>query len=75
MKSKLTLRLDRDVIEAAKEYSNKRGEPISRLVEKFFRTLTAEEEITPTVRKLMGILKNSNLNEFDYKKHLEEKYL
>jgi len=76
LKSKLTLRLDKDVIEIAKEYSSKRGEPVSKLVEKFFKTIAIEEEeITPTVRKLIGILKDSNVDELDYKKYLEEKYL
>ncbi|WP_457677768.1 DUF6364 family protein [Thermovibrio sp.] len=76
MKTKLTLRLEKGVIERAKEYSSKRGESVSQMVEKFFRALSAEEEeITPTVRKLKGLLKNLEVKESDYKKFLEEKYL
>ncbi len=76
MKTKLTLRLEKGVIERAKEYSSKRGESVSQMVEKFFRALSAEEEeITPTVRKLKGLLKNLGAEESDYKKFLEEKYL
>ncbi len=76
MKTKLTLRLDKNVIEKAKEYSAQRGESVSQVVEKFFRILSEEkEEITPTVRKLKGLLRNSNVDETDYKNHLEEKYL
>lgn len=38
------------------------------MVEKFFRVLSKEkEEVTPTVRKLKGLLKGSNVDENDYK--------
>ncbi len=76
MKTKLTLRLDKNVIEKAKKYSAERGESVSQMVEKFFRALSEEkEEITPAVKKLKGLLKGSNVDETDYKKFLEEKYL
>ncbi|OMH39838.1 DUF6364 family protein [Desulfurobacterium indicum] len=76
MKTKLTLRLDKEVIENAKRYSLKKGESVSRIVEKFFKTaFVKEEEITPTVKKLKGLLKRSEVKESDYKKFLEEKYL
>ena len=46
------------------------------MVEKFFKAILIEkEEITPTVRKLKGLLRNSQLEESDYKKFLEKKYL
>ena len=32
-------------------------------------------EISPTVRKLTGLLKNHQVSELDYKKFLERKYL
>jgi len=76
LKTKLTLRLDKNVIEKAKKYSLKRGESVSQIVEKFFKTILSEnEEITPTVKKLKGLLKNSQVEETDYKKFLEKKYL
>ncbi|MEO2069610.1 MAG: DUF6364 family protein [Desulfurobacteriaceae bacterium] len=79
MKTKLTLRLDKTVIEEAKEYSRKRGESISQIVEKFFSVLLDDkndkEELTPTVKKLKGLLRNTNIDEADYKEHLEGKYL
>jgi len=76
LKTKLTLRLDKNVIEKAKKYSLKRGESVSRIVEKFFKTILSEnEEITPTVKKLKGLLRNSQVEEADYKKFLEKKYL
>jgi len=76
LKTKLTLRLDKEVIEKAKEYSSKRGESVSGIVEKFFKAVSVkEEEITPTVRKLKGLLKDLQVEESDYKKFLEKKYL
>ena len=33
------------------------------------------ENISPITQSLIGLLANSNLDEFDYKKHLEDKYL
>ena len=76
MKTKLTLRLDKNVIEKAKKYSLKRGESVSQIVEKFFKTILSEkEEITPTVKKLKGLLKNLRVEEADYKKFIEKKYL
>ena len=80
MNTKLTLRLDRNLIESAKEYSAKTGKPLSRIVADLFTIIKNEKlrektELSPTVNSLKGILKESNINERDYKKYLEEKYL
>lgn len=42
MKSKLTLRLDDDLKERAKQLANERGISVSRLVEDYFRLLLQE---------------------------------
>ncbi len=80
MNTKLTLRIDKELIESAKAYSARTGKSISRLVADFFHTIKnekfrKEEQLTPTVRSLKGILKGAKLSEADYKKHLEKKYL
>ena len=80
MNTKLTLRMDDSLIESAKEYSAKTGKSVSRIVADLFEIiknekLKKESEITPTVRSLHGVLKGMAVNEKDYKKHLEEKYL
>ncbi|WP_457639983.1 DUF6364 family protein [Persephonella sp.] len=77
MKTKLTLRMEKDTIEKIKQVSRERGVSVSKLVENFFKTLTGEEkeELTPTVKKLKGILKNKKIEEKEYKKYLEDKYL
>jgi len=80
MNTKLTLRLDRNLIEFAKEYSAKTGKPLSRIVADLFTLIKNEkikkkDKLPPTVSSLRGILKDANVTERDYKKYLEEKYL
>lgn len=79
MNTKLTLRLDQDVIRRAKEYSREVGKPVSRLVEDFFVALTSREEVrleaTPLVRSLRGALAGAEIEETDYRRYLEEKHL
>lgn len=80
MITKLTLRLDNNLIESAKEYSAQTGKSVSRIVADLFEIiknekLKKEDLLTPTVRALKGSLKGKQLDEQDYKKHLEEKYL
>ncbi len=81
MSKKLTLRLDEDVIERAKEYAAQRDTSVSGLVEQYFRAVTEKtekrkddwrQELTDTTRSFLGSLKD--VREDDYKKYLEEKY-
>lgn len=80
MLTKLTLRMDDNLIESAKEYSAQTGKSVSRIVADLFEIikndkLNKEESLTPTVKSLKGILKGKQLDEKDYKEYLEEKYL
>jgi len=80
MNTKLTLRLDDHLIKSAKEYSAKTGKSVSKIISNFFviiknKKLKKNQSITPTVKFLKSILKDSKLTEDDYKKHLEGKYL
>ena len=79
MNTKLTLRLNRELIETAKKFSREKNKSLSRLVSDFFEMIQKEkkgsqEQLPPTVRSLKGILKNSQLKKDDYKKYLEKKY-
>jgi hypothetical protein len=84
MNTKLTLRLNEHLIEAAKQYAARNGKSVSRLVADYFSLLAAppvedETRLAPHVRSLFGILKNAayaDTNEAiaDYRRHLEEKY-
>jgi hypothetical protein len=80
MITKLTLRLDNNLIESAKEYSAQTGKSVSRIVADLFEIIKNEklkkaDSLTPAVRAMKGSLKGKQLDEKDYKKHLEEKYL
>ena len=80
MNTKLTLRMDDNLIASAKEYSAKTGKSLSRIVADFFEIirnekLKREHQLTPTVKSLKGAMKGSQIDEKIYKKYLEEKYL
>lgn len=74
MSTKLTLTVEKDVIERAKVYANKKGRSLSDLVENFLRSLVHKEadsdELSPNVKKLLGSVKVPK--NFDYKKELSE---
>ena len=80
MNTKLTLRLDDQLIASAKEYSAKTGKSVSKIVADLFVVIKNEKlkknnVITPTVQSLKGILKNTDVSKSDYKNYVEEKYL
>ena len=75
-KKKLTLRLNKQLIEQAKLYAAKHNLSVSQLVETYFLNLpeTDEEGHTPLVRQLTGILPESADVEQVYGDYLVEKY-
>lgn len=80
MYTKLTLRLDEDLIRSAKKYANTTGKSVSQMVADYFYLLDKKviknpEQLTPIVKTLKGSLKNTVIEENDYKKYLEDKYL
>jgi hypothetical protein len=79
MNTKLTLRLNRDMIRRAKAHSRRTGKSVSALVGDFFSLLsedrpTEEPTLTPRVRSLVGVLRGAKVTEEDYRKHLMEKH-
>jgi hypothetical protein len=81
MEAKLTLKLDKGVIENAKEYAKKKNISLSRMVERYFRAVIEkkqdkEKKYSPLVEELSGIInldKNFDFRE-DYTNYLIEKY-
>jgi hypothetical protein len=79
MDTKLTLSLDKLVIEQAKNYAKSNKVSLSRLIEAYLASLTAkyqtETEISPLVKSLSGVisLESENLKA-DYTDYLIEKY-
>ena len=81
MNAKLTLKLDSDVIERAKDYAERRGVSLSRMVEGYFLGLTQREknpeEVRPrgVVAELAGLLAEAEVDgKGDYAEYLTKKY-
>lgn len=76
--TKLTLRLEADLIERAKNVARRRGKSVSRMVADYFRTLDSREnqphDLPPLTRSLHGLLEGSGVGEDDYRRHLEQKH-
>ncbi len=80
MDTKLTLSLDKMVIEKAKNYAKSNKVSLSRLIESYLASLTIkhqnETEISPLVKSLSGVisLDSTNDTKADYTDYLIEKY-
>lgn len=83
MQSKLTLRMDSDLIEAAKKVAEHRKTSLSRLVADYFSALLVNDpsegsiSLPPKTRSLLGALRagaHSGPTEADHVAHLERKY-
>lgn len=82
MNTKLTLTIEKSVIEKAKQYANSKGRSLSSIIENYLKVITREEtktrvKLTPIVKSLKGSFKAPK--NYDYKKELSkrltEKYL
>jgi hypothetical protein len=74
-KTKLTLRIEKPVIESAKDYAQHHHTSLSRLVAEFLRSLKIAEDApsAPILEELSGILPpEASLAE--HRTHLEQKY-
>jgi len=80
MQTKLTLRLEDDLILQAKTFAKASGKSVSQIVADYFALLTEEEtsentRLTPMVRSLKGALRGADIDIKDYHDYLEDKYL
>ena len=83
MNTKLTLTIEKKVIEKAKKYATEKNRSLSGIIENYLKLLIVEERkndersLNPIVKSLKGSFKMSE--KIDYKKELEkqlnEKYL
>ena len=79
MNTKLTLKLNKSIINNAKEYAKKKNISLSKMIENYLQALTNKRnkdvEISPLVKSLIGVI---NPPKTDYKKdytnYLSEKY-
>ncbi|WP_035333961.1 DUF6364 family protein [Dokdonia sp. PRO95] len=83
MNTKLTLTIEREIIERAKNYAKEKNRSLSDIIENYLKTLTKEErknkskKLNPAVESLRGSFKMPK--DMDYRKELknrlEKKYI
>ena len=80
MNTKLTLNLNRSIIENAKDYAKENSVSLSKLMENYLNSLTrkenSEKNISPLVKSLTGIIPSDSneKNNDDYYEYLQQKY-
>ena len=78
MNTKLTLNLNKEIIEEAKTYARSQSVSLSKLIENYLQSLTRESKkestVSPLVESLTGIIP-SDLNEREeYRDYIDQKY-
>ncbi len=80
MNTKLTLSLEKTIIEQAKFYAKNTGKSLSELIENYLKTLTQEpsnQGISPKLKKIVGAVnlpKNFNEDQ-ELRSYFEQKHL
>ena len=80
MDTKLTLKLDKEIINRAKLYAESKKISLSKLIESYLQVLTKEssskENITPLVESLSGVIElpENYDDKVDYTDYLTKKY-
>jgi formiminotetrahydrofolate cyclodeaminase len=80
MKTKLTLTVEKSIIERAKLYAKNKGRSLSEIVENYLDTITQDnctEPISPKLKKIVGAVKlPKNFDaEKELRSYLENKHL
>lgn len=87
METKLTLRMDEEIIQAAKNYAQQQGVSLSKLVADYLKIISVKAhsaksraafEPTPILSEITGILRTTSRRKDlrnEYHDYLEEKYL
>lgn len=80
MNAKLTLNLNKSIIESAKGYAKENSISLSKLIENYLKSLTKKQphedsKISPLVKSLTGITPDeSQQNNDDYYEYLNKKF-
>ena len=82
METKLTLKLEKELITEAKNLAKLKGTNLSKMIANYLNTVVTfskkENNTSPILFEITGILPSNLDNKHlqdDYKKHLKEKYL
>lgn len=76
MNTKLTLRMDDELVRQAKVQAAQRGKSVSQMFGEFVASLetrSSSRRLPPVTDSLLGVMKGHRVSEEDYKKHLLEK--
>lgn len=79
MNTKLTLNLNKSIIDEAKSYAKKNHVSLSKLIENYLNSLTSTSKksttkISPLVESLTGIISSEVNDKKSYRDYLSEKY-
>ena len=78
MNTKLTLYLDKEIIEEAKTYAKSQQVSLTMLIENYLNSLTRTSKkksaVSPLVESLTGIIPNEYDEKKDYTNYIDEKY-
>ena len=79
MDTKLTLKLNKSIIDRAKEYAKGKNISLSKMIENYLQAVTNKQgkeiEISPLVESLTGVIRQKKSDyKKDYTKYLSEKY-
>lgn len=80
MNTKLTLTIEKSIIEKAKSYARNTGRSLSELIENYLDSITQDsgnEKISPKLKKIVGsvILPENFDEENELRSYLEKKHL
>lgn len=78
MNTKLTLNLDKNVIDEAKAYAKSHHVSLSKLIENYLHSLTRESKkrssVSPLVESLTGIIPSDFDEKKEYREYIDRKY-
>lgn len=78
MNTKLTLNLDKGIIDEAKSYAKNHQVSLSKLIENYLNSLTRETKKQPSVSSLVdsltGIIPSDYDEKKDYRNYIDKKY-
>jgi glutamate synthase domain-containing protein 3 len=78
MNTKLTLNIDKEIIEEAKIYAKSHQVSLSKLIENYLNSLTRQTKkqssVSLLVESLTGIIPNDYDEKKDYRNYIDQKY-
>jgi len=78
MNTKLTLNLDKEIINEAKIYAKSHSVSLSKLIENYLNSLTQKSKekssVSALVESLTGIIPNDYEERDDYRHYIDKKY-